>query len=802
MGKISKRAIWLISLVIFLLFVPFSSEAQSPFAQFITGLLGAAFKKYEAGVIFIFFIRLILIVLGWINSLLSDAITRALHPGLLGGWTYLQNPFVTAGLQITGGFISIGLVLVLVWIAFATILRLEGYDTGKLLWRLVIVGILVYFSRVICGLIVDASNIFMYYFTDKIGGVGVFTTTLHTVGQQIVEFLKDIVNPLAWPKRIAGCLIVISVQMYTATLLIAYLLTFLFRYAAIWIYVVLSPVAFICLILPATRQYWERWFKDFISWCLAGPICAFFLYLSARAGEIIESEPLPGGQTLIQFFANTFNQWDEVARIIPHFFTLGLLQLGVMLGIQATGWGGAMALRLAGQAGRVIGRARGKLLRSRATRWLAGTLGETPEDLQRAAKWLKRYEERPVAGLITRPLARTLERGAQVMAPYFLPYAIRAREVTLPKEFEKMTPEEQAKIAQSPVYRTHERIQILGRMAELGTLAKTTEEFQQRAAIEMQQALRNPVLRTRYGEDFKKFYNAVFHLMTEEAKLNLAPPEKRRSVEEAITQREKELREEYERNEALRERIDEELRKGRTLRDIAAGVLHFEQLRPGDVTKVPSEALASIEAIWGAHRMSPEKFQAILRTFDVETARKLLESPGGWNQMYKVVKGKPEEEVKLLIKQREENPYLFHWLFASEAGRYIPFPGREVMDREFVSYGMFRRHFPEYEKFVEETKVAENLRVLERQLVKLQGEYNEARIQKQKTKARLLRQAFSEIEERAKTIIREMRTREEVEAFLTRFGQLLLQPPFRQNPLYETLLSINVDLRRKLEELR
>jgi hypothetical protein len=355
MDKINKRAIWLILLVIFLLFFPLSSHAQF---EWLTYLLGAVFKKYEAGVIFIFFLRLALVVLGWINSLLSDAITKALSPGLMGGWTYTRNPLVDAGLEITGGFISIGLVLALIWIAFATILRLEGHDTGKLLGRLIIIGMLVYFSRVICGLIVDASNIFMYYFTDKIAGVGVFTTTLHTLGQQFVEFLKDVVNPLAWPKRIASCLIVISIQVYTATLLISYLLTFLFRYAAIWIGVILSPVAFICLILPETRKYWERWWKDFISWCLVGPICGFFLYLAARAGEIIEHTPMPGGHTLIQHFANTFNQWDEVARIIPHFFTLGLLQLGVMWGIQATGWGGGMAL---GLARRATGWATGKL---------------------------------------------------------------------------------------------------------------------------------------------------------------------------------------------------------------------------------------------------------------------------------------------------------------------------------------------------------------------------------------------------------------------------------------------------------
>ncbi|GAI30419.1 unnamed protein product, partial [marine sediment metagenome] len=68
------------------------------------------------------------------------------------------------------GFVNMLLVLILVYIAIATILRLAGYETKKLLITFIIVALLVNFSPVICGLIVDASNIVMNFFLSEVTG--------------------------------------------------------------------------------------------------------------------------------------------------------------------------------------------------------------------------------------------------------------------------------------------------------------------------------------------------------------------------------------------------------------------------------------------------------------------------------------------------------------------------------------------------------------------------------------------------------------------------------------------------------
>jgi hypothetical protein len=276
----------------------------------------------------------------------------------------------------------------------------------------------------------------------------------------------------------------------------------------------------------------------------------------------------------------------------------------------------------------------------------------------------------------------------------------------------------------------------------------------------------------------------------------------RANWEREISQRERELREEYNRNPEFKNLVDQEFRRsGRTLRDIAAGVLHFEQMRPGDVSKVPGRAIQSVEAIWGTHRMGPAKFQAIINTFDFQTAQRLLEAPGGWNQMYQNVKGKPEEEIALLLKQRRENPHFFNWLFTSEVGRQLSFAGRDIVTREFQNYGIFRTVVPEYEKFVGEIEKINRLEEIETQLINIQKEYAAAVAKKQKERIKLINALSPELERKAQEIISGMRDKNEVNRFLNRFGQLHLQPGFREGPAHKVLPSINSELYKRWQQL-
>jgi hypothetical protein len=69
-------------------------------------------------------------------------------------------------------------------------------------------------------------------------------------------------------------------------------LVFILRYVAIWFLVILSPLAFVFWVLPATNGLWKQWYDNFIAWVLVGVNASFFLYIADRFALAVNSMPL------------------------------------------------------------------------------------------------------------------------------------------------------------------------------------------------------------------------------------------------------------------------------------------------------------------------------------------------------------------------------------------------------------------------------------------------------------------------------------------------------------------------------
>jgi hypothetical protein len=82
---------------------------------------------------------------------------------------YTSGGIVDIGWQVTRNFANLGFVLALLWIGLATALKLSEYEAKKSLPRLILMILLVNFSPVICGVVVDAANIVMNFFLGAIG---------------------------------------------------------------------------------------------------------------------------------------------------------------------------------------------------------------------------------------------------------------------------------------------------------------------------------------------------------------------------------------------------------------------------------------------------------------------------------------------------------------------------------------------------------------------------------------------------------------------------------------------------------
>jgi hypothetical protein len=329
------------------------------------------------------------------------------------------NPIIEVGLNITKNFVNLGLVVVLVFIALAITLRLEEYATQKTLFRLIVIALLVNFAPVICGLIVDASNIIMNYFLVGIReGISGILTDISTAGLTGTLTRPGSVTVFSLLAK-GAVMIILNLFIGLAFLLLTFI--FIFRYVAIWVLVILSPLAFVAWILPATKKFWEMWWKQLLNWSFIGIPMAFFLYLAMRSVAGLNTYfttkmAAPGLEPDVTGLLN---------NVFPYFAVLAILYLGFFIGLSTTAMGSSAVINFAKARGGQISKATAKKT-WQGTRWAAQkTRAKIPEGIRRwgerqtgTKKW--GAEETGIGGVVKRGLAtvnpaRYLRRGFGMM---------------------------------------------------------------------------------------------------------------------------------------------------------------------------------------------------------------------------------------------------------------------------------------------------------------------------------------------------------------------------------------------------
>lgn len=206
------------------------------------------------------------------------------------------NPFVHLGWTLTRDLTNIFFVLALVIIGLATALGIQGYQAKKALPVLIGVALLINFTPVILGLVVDAANIVMNFFMQGgfAGGnsfANYATSQWSNIGSLVggLKFWDPTSSNEAMAAAV-GSFVLIFFNLISALIYLIFTLLFVIRYVAIWTLVIVSPFAFACYILPATRSVFGQWWKQFIQWSLIGAIAAFFLYLADHFIRIANTE--------------------------------------------------------------------------------------------------------------------------------------------------------------------------------------------------------------------------------------------------------------------------------------------------------------------------------------------------------------------------------------------------------------------------------------------------------------------------------------------------------------------------------
>ena len=334
----NKKKVFLYFGFLFLfLFCPFSALA---FWETIKNAV--LFVPYA--IISLYFIYCIVVSQGfaWLTGYILDIV---MSPSFI-SLSYTNpaaNQIIASGLSITQSFVNLILVLALVYTALAITLRYQETEAKKILARLIIVALLVNFAPVFCGLVVDATNIAMYYFLKPMeGGVSGVLTQIGPHVDRVIQTIWEANVDL--PKRLGVIMMAVTQIMLNIGMGIAFLLfaaLFLMRYVVIWILTILSPLAFVFWILPQTRKFWTMWFDQFIQWSIIGIPIAFFLYLAMGSFSLMTAAfkakiEMPGIEAPAVGFFN---------EVFPYFVVIVFLFLGFGIGLKTGAMGAAGVIR-------------------------------------------------------------------------------------------------------------------------------------------------------------------------------------------------------------------------------------------------------------------------------------------------------------------------------------------------------------------------------------------------------------------------------------------------------------------------
>jgi hypothetical protein len=345
-------------LVLLLLFVPNTSHAACiglggiNLADCVTGVfrIVAFFLNFIGGVLFS--------LAGFLVNIMLNLNLEVLDAG--------KNPLVHVGWQLVRDIANLGFVLVIIVIAFATILRFEQYGVTKLLPKLIAAAIIVNFSFAIAAAFINFTHVLTDFFADRALGEGrdLSTAISNAFGPQRFFIESDPLPPnpeedvggltefgTAVLTSITGLVFTVIFTFIAAFVLLAFAFMLLMRYLYLTFLVILAPLIWLFWVIPDLKGQFNKWWNKFLQWTFFAPAMMFFIYLALvstrQLGDI--RQEFAGGNFFSSSLASTMIHGAQI--VVLSGILIGGLIIAQKMGI--IGAAGAMGMATkAGKAGR------------------------------------------------------------------------------------------------------------------------------------------------------------------------------------------------------------------------------------------------------------------------------------------------------------------------------------------------------------------------------------------------------------------------------------------------------------------
>ena len=225
-------------------------------------------------------------------------------------------------------------ILVLLFSAFCTIFQVEKWNLKKVWLNILINALLVNFSFPIARIIIDVSNVAMYYFINHLFAA---TATTAVTGSSIFASFGSVskIGELLAPANYNNDQIAFQIAMIIftfimgMTLLIVAIL-FVIRLIALTLLIMFSPIGFVGYIFPATASYADDWWKKLFSYSFFAPIMIFGMAIALQVSKAInENSASFTGNASTNSSPSIETEWVAKAA----FFAIPIVILWAVMGV-------------------------------------------------------------------------------------------------------------------------------------------------------------------------------------------------------------------------------------------------------------------------------------------------------------------------------------------------------------------------------------------------------------------------------------------------------------------------------------
>ncbi|MDD3487031.1 MAG: hypothetical protein PHF35_01470 [Candidatus Moranbacteria bacterium] len=285
-------------------------------------------------------LSILVFFLKWLIIYAARTLDLALSPNL---YNFSNSEMVVQGWTVVRDVCNLFFLLILLFIAICTILKIEKYHAKKTLLWVVLMALLINFSKPIAVFIFDGSQLLMNIFLSQMGTYGTgeeSTSTIIAKSAKIAEIIyKSLPNGFTISETNTRAAY-ISIQYLFAVIFlfmlgVAYLVMAIFliiRIVAIMILIIVSPLAFFAIIIPDFSKMSSKWWSALFEYSYYGPAAAFFLLLTTKLSSALpEVSPVKDGT----------NIEDTITNIVHYLTTIIFLYASIFMAKQFGGGAGA-----------------------------------------------------------------------------------------------------------------------------------------------------------------------------------------------------------------------------------------------------------------------------------------------------------------------------------------------------------------------------------------------------------------------------------------------------------------------------